>query len=333
MLSEALAELGSRSIGVVVTELLMPGTNGFELLAFLHRARQRTPAIAINGHMTAAEREKALRLGAYWCFAKPLPVQELAEAVSGLLASGPVSVVRGISVPGVLQLLEIEKKTCTLTIRADEVVGRLFLARGRLKHAICGPLQGVEAAHRLVGLGDAEVEIAHVLASNEQTIDQSVSTLLLDAFRVADEANRIADDDPSSRLSPHPPGSAPLLSRIVEDLAPLGGSSAAGVYSPRSGLFVRHGDAAAVDNELCALFNAAIAGLSGHLSERGWGVIHETDILTSDGWLVCARSVPSRHGFILFAAFRHPSNLGLLALRLKEVIGRITWETERDFTA
>lgn len=320
---EAIAQLASRSFDLVITDLVMPEMDGFELLAYLSRSARRIPIIVMSAFLTTARRGRVASLGGLWCFEKPVHLQTLSDAITEILASGPDSIVHGVSVAGLLQLLEIEKKTSTMTVHQGETVGRLFLHRGRLVDAECGELRGVDAAQRLVGLTDAKLELANVLASNRRTIDQSVSTLLLDAFRLADEAHlasRIEEDGPAP---PYDGLNAAAVTGELEKLVAITGFVAAAIYSPQMGVLARQGDPGTVDNELCALVNASTGGLGEVLAEREWGTVKDADIVTSRGWLVCFRSVPDCGGISLVTTFRNASSLGLLQHRLREIIGHL----------
>ncbi len=70
--------------GVVVSDLVMPGTDGFSLLRELrsmHHLR-RMPAIAVSGMASAPDRENALAVGFQEHLEKPLTPEALVKAVS-----------------------------------------------------------------------------------------------------------------------------------------------------------------------------------------------------------------------------------------------------------
>lgn len=322
---EAIALLAARPFDLVVTDLLMPGVDGFELLAHLSRSARRIPVIVMSGHLTPERRERVISLGGLWCFDKPIHFQEFADAIGALLVSGPDSVVHGVSVAGFLQLLEIEKKTCTMTVRQGDTVGRLFLHRGRLVDAECGTLRGVEAAQRLVGLPEARLDLTNVLASNQRTIDQPMGTLLLDAFRLADEARQALRGEACGAEPSEAGPDLVAVSSELETLTAITGFVAAALYSPHVGMLARMGGSATVDSELCAVVNVSTEGLGGLLAERDWGAVKDADFLTSGGWLICQRAVPNRGGICLVTVFCNASSIGLLQLRLREIVARLQY--------
>ena len=73
---EALAQIESAEpIQVIITDVMMPGISGLELLERLAGAAGGTPevpVILISGHATVDDAVKATRLGAFDFFEKPL---------------------------------------------------------------------------------------------------------------------------------------------------------------------------------------------------------------------------------------------------------------------
>ena len=73
---------------VVITDILMPGMDGFEVIRELRRASPSTKIIALSGggHMPSQDLlQMASRMGADAAFRKPIDVPEFLAAVSGLL--------------------------------------------------------------------------------------------------------------------------------------------------------------------------------------------------------------------------------------------------------
>lgn len=93
---------GEPSIGAVVTDLRMPGLDGFEVLRRAgdwSRARGATlPVFVVTGHGTVEEEQKAMALGARLFLRKPvdLPVLlgHVREALRGGAAGAPAGEAR-----------------------------------------------------------------------------------------------------------------------------------------------------------------------------------------------------------------------------------------------
>jgi DNA-binding NtrC family response regulator len=89
---EAVARLEEKNFDVVVTDILMEGLDGMEIL---HRTRQKSPAtkvIMITGYATLDLAKESLNQGAFEFIAKPFRIGTMREtiqkAVKALAAEG-----------------------------------------------------------------------------------------------------------------------------------------------------------------------------------------------------------------------------------------------------
>ncbi len=78
---EALALIASRPYALVITDLMMPGTDGLGLLRRIREMGQQQPTIMITGYPTIQTALRAKRLGAYEYVTKPFTRQELRSVV------------------------------------------------------------------------------------------------------------------------------------------------------------------------------------------------------------------------------------------------------------
>ena len=69
----------------IVTDLVMPGINGFDVLAALNDEPSHIPAIVITGDLTPATLTQALALGTIACLSKPYEAAALLGAVTAAL--------------------------------------------------------------------------------------------------------------------------------------------------------------------------------------------------------------------------------------------------------
>ncbi len=99
-----------------------------------------------------------------------------------------------ISLASFLQLLEIERKTCTLQISTAGREGRLFFRGGQLVGAdtdgVSGPEAGQEAALEIVTWEHADVEISDVCEVSGPEIEGGLRFLLMEGMRLKDEQER-----------------------------------------------------------------------------------------------------------------------------------------------
>jgi signal transduction histidine kinase/CheY-like chemotaxis protein len=91
----ALQALESTPIHLLVADIGMPGTDGYELIARVRRLEDRratVPAIVVTAYARTRDRNRALRAGYDGYCSKPIDRQELAEVVSDVLRTSRASV-------------------------------------------------------------------------------------------------------------------------------------------------------------------------------------------------------------------------------------------------
>ncbi len=83
----ALAEIGSKFKGVVVSDIRMPGMGGMEMLKRLHSADPNLPVILITGHGDVQMAVEAMQIGAYDFMEKPFDPERLADLAKRAIAA------------------------------------------------------------------------------------------------------------------------------------------------------------------------------------------------------------------------------------------------------
>ena len=186
---EAMELLQTEKVHLVVSDLRMPDVDGFELLAHLRRAHPSLPVIL----MTAlGPDETSGRLGdegALECLSKPFDVEVLRRKIADMLAQRIQGRVENISLASFLQLLEIERKTCTLAIATGDLRGRLYFRSGKLVGAETGDLAGEPAALEVMGWEHADIEISDLCPVTAPPLAAGLAFLLMEAMRLRDEAD------------------------------------------------------------------------------------------------------------------------------------------------
>ena len=81
--SDALLELESREIDVVVLDLEMPGMDGMTTLRRIKEAGYMTEVLILTGHGAIDTALEAVKLGAYDYLAKPCEVEDMVEKLEG----------------------------------------------------------------------------------------------------------------------------------------------------------------------------------------------------------------------------------------------------------
>ncbi len=192
---EALQILGSRDVDLVVTDLKMPVMDGFELLGRLMKDHPGMPAIVMTAFGTPGLEERARTLGAVAYVEKPIDLEILGRRIEEVLRQAAGGHLQGITLFSFLQLLQIERKTCTLRVTSGERSGVLCFQDGELIHAETDGMSGPSAVYRLESWKAPEIEIDNVCRARKRTIDMPLAQLLLEGARLADEQALDADPE------------------------------------------------------------------------------------------------------------------------------------------
>jgi hypothetical protein len=95
--------------------------------------------------------------------------------------------VENLTLASFLQLLEMERKTCSLAVSSLGHQGLLYLRDGHLVGAETAGLRGQPAALEIVTWENADIEISDHLPPFEPEIDATLRFLLMEGMRLKDE--------------------------------------------------------------------------------------------------------------------------------------------------
>jgi hypothetical protein len=134
--------------------------------------------------------ERLRELGSVECYTKPLDVASVLEQLSSTLSQGVRGHVRNIALSSLLQLIEMERKTCTLTVESAGRIGFLYVSEGALIDARCADAAGEEAAVRITSWISPAVTIINTCPTRQRTVDKPIGFIVMEAMRISDEAQR-----------------------------------------------------------------------------------------------------------------------------------------------
>lgn len=96
--------------------------------------------------------------------------------------------IQGISLGSFLQIVHMDKTTCTLKIYSNDDIGYLYLKDGALVAAETGQLENVEAAYEILSWNKAVIIIDNAPIP-DQKITVSLMSILMEGLRRKDEKN------------------------------------------------------------------------------------------------------------------------------------------------
>ncbi|MBO0462447.1 response regulator transcription factor [Enterococcus sp. DIV1298c] len=88
---EALKQLESTQVDMIITDLMMPAMDGYELLATLRNSRIETPVLIITAKADFEDKKKGFQLGTDDYMTKPVDVNEMVLRVEALLRRAKIN--------------------------------------------------------------------------------------------------------------------------------------------------------------------------------------------------------------------------------------------------
>lgn len=219
--------LSRHRVDLVVTDLKMPEMDGFGLIAHMSRHNPGVPIIVMSAFGTLDIESRLEEQGIVQFLDKPVDFQQLADKVVSALAASASGHLSGIALSTVLQMIEADRKTCTVRVSAHGQNGELVFKGGLLADAQTGELHGAGAAMDIVCWSEPEIDILPGPKSVSKTLEMPVTQILLEAFRAKDERERARQRD--RRRTRDEAHATPVPSRRSAPPAARGSSPAAAV--------------------------------------------------------------------------------------------------------
>jgi CheY-like chemotaxis protein len=321
----ALAILERMPVDVLITDLQMPRMSGIDLVARITSHRMPIQIIVISAYITEATRTALDDLGALVCVDKPIDLDSLHKTVARMLAL-PRSHVNGVTLPGFVQLLEMEHQTCALRVVSPDGVGTLVFEGGKLADAWTGELSGDEAALAILRFQECTLDVVGALRPDVHRVTHPLSFLLLESARQKDEASPdpvagqweiVSLDAPDAQQPAQAtaPDTAPILRAAME----IEGALGVALVDTRSGEALGKEGGATLDVALAAAGNAQVLEAERRHLE-GLGIpdpIEDILITLEDQYHLIRPLTGARaHLFLYLVIDRRAGNLGLARLKL-----------------
>jgi len=184
---DAIGLMNSSLPDLVMTDLDMPVMDGFEFLLYMNKNYPDIPMFVMTAKGSPEVEKKINALGSFRYFEKPLDVDFLADCIMEELGGGTTGQLQGISLASFLQLIEIENKTCTLTVSIGGQKGALTCRKGALINAEVGSLKGLEAAHEMISWENASIEILNAAGNTKKEFEEPLMSIIMEGIRQKDE--------------------------------------------------------------------------------------------------------------------------------------------------
>jgi hypothetical protein len=110
----------------------------------------------------------------------------------------------GLSIGSFIQVVAMDQQTCLLEVyQGSDKQGHFCFVQGSLYDAVCGELEGEEAAMEIMAWQNVRLNIKHMLSTGDivRKIDKGLMSLLMESSRRQDEAKRITGADGAEAVS------------------------------------------------------------------------------------------------------------------------------------
>ncbi len=174
-------------VDLVITDLQMPEMDGFEFMAYLSKYHPEIPVLVMTAFGGADIQAKIEAIGPIQYFEKPLNIDTLTDAILDELEAGAKGQIQGISLASFLQLVEMEDKTCTVTVKSNERFGIIHLLKGDIMAAEAGDLEDEDAVYELLCWDRTVLEIDNFCSKKTKEINTPLMTLLMEGLKKKDE--------------------------------------------------------------------------------------------------------------------------------------------------
>ncbi len=184
---EAVAVIQQKKTDLIITDLQMPEMDGFALMAFINQYHSEIPVFVMTAFGGTDVKSKVEAIGSIKYFEKPLNIDIITECILEELNASAEGRLQGISLTSFLQLIEMENKTCTLTVRMNERSGMLYFFKGEMMAAEAMDLSKDAAAYEMLCWERVIIQIDNVCKKKKKEIDQPLMNLLMEGLRLKDE--------------------------------------------------------------------------------------------------------------------------------------------------
>lgn len=220
---KALEILEKDNIDMAILDLEIPVMNGLQVLSGLHNKGIWIPVIIITGS-NLNEKDSSLKdFGIVDLIKRPFIPEEVVIKVDDIMKHREKKdLIKNFSLPSILQLIEMEKRTGILTIKINRENGRMFFKNGKIMDIQVKGLSSSEALEAFMNslYDDKEISIEYIDHKKDKKIDMTLMEMVIEASRLNDE-RKVNPDSISSQRLDHEPINHEYLPKIADLLNSL----------------------------------------------------------------------------------------------------------------
>ncbi len=319
---EAVEFLKKHPVDLVISDIKLPGKDGFDLLLWIRENLPQTRVILITAYGSPFFKEKAKKSGALLYLEKPVALNQLLRIIGKIFQTKGFDVsLSDLELVDILQFLSFYNKDLTLSVENSiGLKGEMGIKDGRVMWAKTEDLKGIDAFMEMMNWEGGVFTSRPYRDDEEGRIGESIMHLVLEAARHRDEDKTkeeeeleviIKGGDKMSTLQE-------LLEKAAGEIPELIGTSivnfdsglAIATYSPDPNFDVTV--ASAAYSEVLKQNNKALELLGGP------EIVGETEdiLVTTDRAYILVRQLGEKH--YQGVAMTRKGNLGLARVIMKK---------------
>jgi DNA-binding response OmpR family regulator len=209
----AIEYLEANTVEVLVADVAPPPDDDLTLLAFVRRQHPNLPVVIVSSLPETEVRAALPQLGAVPIVRKPAAAADVAREIRETRAATVRGRLQDVPLVSVLQVVRLERRTCSLLVRSGERKGRLHFLSGDLVDAYSFELDvdGEEAARHVLAWEMVTIDFERSLHNAERRVHTPLETLLLEVATLRDERRRTSHQEPAPSAAAEPDGDAPAI--------------------------------------------------------------------------------------------------------------------------
>lgn len=172
---ETIQLLKKHSIDVLVTDLRMPGIDGYSVIQFVNDNFLRTRVIVMTAYGSSEIEQQLLKGGCFYYLEKPFEISTLKQKIYSLLENQtPEASPGGNLNTRIRQMLFLTKQTpdILLTVCQGGLEGKLYSSYGEIYHAVVGKKRGKAALKEILNWKKGFIKVQTGVKGKIRSISQ-----------------------------------------------------------------------------------------------------------------------------------------------------------------
>lgn len=200
---EAIEMLEQHEVDVLVTDLAMPVMDGFALIAHVTNRRRALPVVVLSALAADDIGDRLDPFDGLRVLRKPISYHDLATCLRAVLERSDLGQIEGIALASVVQLIEAERRSCTVVVASGRRKGRLYFESGTLINAFSDDFgsEGEAAAYDILGWPTTTLTFEPLPDDVRRLVHTPMRLMLLEVAVVQDQLR----EDAERAIPPVPP--------------------------------------------------------------------------------------------------------------------------------